>query len=161
VTEPAVAFDEVYENTRKLIGAVVPRTLGRIDERELERFAVTIGAEREQTADGTIVAHPLYLTAVLGWGGGPDNDDLRPDGTELLDIDAIPLAGLRLMGGGQNLEFHHRVTAGMTVRSEFSLEGVELKDGRSGRLMLLHIKREYWDGDDRLLVTCRETLMAR
>lgn len=155
------SIDEVYENTRQLVGVVHPRDLGRIERRDLERFSFAAGAAAGSAGDRPLVAHPLYLTAVLGWGAGPATGDLRPDGTEILDIDAIPLSGLRLMGGGQNLEFHADVTEGMTVRSEFSLEGVEVKGGRSGPLLLLHVLRQYWDEQGTLLVTCRETLMAR
>lgn len=156
-----VSMTEIYENTRKLVGIVHPRELGRIERRDLERFGAATGADAPVPDDGPLVAHPLYLTAVLGWGAGPANEDLRPDGTEVLDIDAIPLSGLRLMGGGQDLELHADVTEGMTVRSEFSLEGVEIKEGRSGSLLLLHVLRQYWDEQGTLLVTCRETLMAR
>lgn len=156
-----LSITEVYENTRNLVGRVHPRDLGRIERRDLERFAAATGTEAGGAGDGPLVAHPLYLTAVLGWGSGPANGDLRPDGTEVLDIDAIPLSGLRLMGGGQDLELHADVTEGMTVRSEFSLEGVEVKEGRSGPLLLLHVLRQYWDDQGTLLVTCRETLMAR
>ncbi|HUZ55751.1 MAG TPA: MaoC family dehydratase N-terminal domain-containing protein [Streptosporangiaceae bacterium] len=158
---------EVYENTRKLVGVVHPRVLGRIERRDLERFCAATGASiaspgRAGPDSGRpLVAHPLYLTAVLGWRPGPANEELRPDGTEVLDIDAIPLSGLRLMGGGQDLELHADVTEGMTVRSEFSLEDVEIKEGRSGSLLLLHVLRQYWDDQGTLLVTCRETLMAR
>lgn len=158
----AVLIAEAYENTRKLVGVVHPRELGRIERRDLERFSAAAGAgPAGPGGDGPLIAHPLYLTAVLGWGPGPANEDLRPDGTEILDIDAIPLSGLRLMGGGQDLEFHADVTEGMTVRSEFSLEGVEVKEGRGGSLLLLHVLRQYWDGQGTLLVTCRETLIAR
>ncbi|HUD36139.1 MAG TPA: MaoC family dehydratase N-terminal domain-containing protein [Streptosporangiaceae bacterium] len=160
----AVSMAEVYANTSKLVGVVHSRQLGRIERRDLERFSAATGAEVANSGAAgpePVVAHPLYLTAVLGWGGGPANEELRPDGTEVLDIDAIPLSGLRLMGGGQDLELHADVTEGMTVRSEFSLEGVEVKEGRSGSLLLLHVLRQYWDDAGTLLVTCRETLMAR
>lgn len=158
----AVSIAEICENTRKLVGVMHPRDLGRIERRDLERFSVAAGAgPAGPVGDQPLVAHPLFLTAVLGWGSGPAHDELRPDGTEILDIDAIPLSGLRLMGGGQDLEFHADVTEGMTVRSEFSLECVEVKEGRSGSLLLLHVLRQYWDDQGTLLVTCRETLMAR
>jgi hypothetical protein len=156
------SLSEAYENTRALVGMVQSRALGRIGRRDLERFFVAAGFPVPDGPPGTpMVAHPLYLTAVLGWGPGPRTEELRPDGTEVLDIDAIPLFGLRLMGGGQDLEFHADVTDGMDVRTELTLEGVEIKEGRTGRLLLLHLVRRYWDGPDTLLVTCRETLMAR
>jgi hypothetical protein len=153
---------EAYENTRALVGMVRSRDLGRIDRRDLDRFSVAVGDVVPPGEPGLPrAAHPLYLTAVLGWGAGPANEELRPDGTEILDIDAIPLSGLRLMGGGQDLEFHADVTEGMQIRAELTLEGAEIKDGRTGPLLLLHLVRRYTDQRGTLLVTCRETLMAR
>jgi hypothetical protein len=153
---------EAYENTRALVGMVRSRDLGRIDRRDLDRFFAAVGAVAPPGAPGSpCAAHPLYLTAVLGWGAGPANEELRPDGTEILDTDAIPLSGLRLMGGGQDLEFHADVTEGMQVRTELTLEGAEIKDGRTGPILLLRLVRRYWDQQGTLLVTCRETLMAR
>src|ERR1700684_560280 len=94
----AVSMAEVYANTSKLVGVVHSRQLGRIERRDLERFSAATGADVATSGAAgpePVVAHPLYLTAVLGWGGGPANEELRPDGTEVLDIDAIPLSGLR------------------------------------------------------------------
>jgi hypothetical protein len=65
------------------------------------------------------------------------------------------------MGGGQDLELHAPVIDGTRVSMELRLEGVELKQGRSGDLLLIKVIQIYRDAEDRPLVTCRETFIAR
>lgn len=151
------------ENTTKLVGVTSRQTLGVLAARDLERFVVAIGSGAKAAVDatGAVVAHPLYLTAVLGWGAGPATEQLRPDGTEFLDTDRLPVEGLRLMGGGQELEFFAAPTEGMEVQVETTLRHVELKQGRTGALLLMRIERRYTSAEGTLLSVCTETLMAR
>ena len=65
------------------------------------------------------------------------------------------------MGGGQDLDFHAPLIDGTRVSMELRLEGVELKQGRSGDLILIKVTQIYRDAADRPLVTCRETFIAR
>jgi hypothetical protein len=68
---------------------------------------------------------------------------------------------MRIMGGGQDLELHAPVTDGTRVSMELRLDGVELKQGRSGDLLLIKVTQIYRDAAGRPLVTCRETFIAR
>jgi hypothetical protein len=44
---------------------------------------------------------------------------------------------------------------------ELRLDGIELKQGRSGDLLLIKITQIYRDEAEQPLVTCRETFIAR
>jgi hydroxyacyl-ACP dehydratase HTD2-like protein with hotdog domain len=155
-------FELVHERARSRVGVVERRVLGQVSASDFARFAVaTDDLDLRYTAPGTEIAPPLYLSSVLTWGAGPEQGDLRDDGTSGQETVALSLENLRLMGGGQDLEYHREVPAGTTVVLETSIEGAELKDGRSGRLLLLHVLRRYTDETGSTLLTCRETFLAR
>ena len=119
------------------------------------------GAAAKAAGYSAIIAPPLYLSSVMGWEAGPPGEALRSDGTGGQEAAALPVEGLRLMGGGQDLEFHHPVTDGMEVTMELGPESVELKEGRSGQFLVIRLTRRYRDQNERLLVTCRESFIAR
>jgi hydroxyacyl-ACP dehydratase HTD2-like protein with hotdog domain len=147
-------LDAVCERVRDHIGKVVRDDLGTITARDFQRFAVAAG---DTPGD---VAPPLFLSSVLGWGAGPAGDALSPDGTG--DEKAgLPLDGLRLMGAGQDLDFHHPVRDGMRVVRDTSVEDVTLKQGGSGPFLIVTMLREFSDDSGTPLVTCRDTLIAR
>jgi hydroxyacyl-ACP dehydratase HTD2-like protein with hotdog domain len=87
---------------------------------------------------------------------------LRADGadTSLLD-DGVGLAGLRLMGGGQDVEFFEDITDGMQIDVTSWIEAVDLKEGTTGALLIITVLSSYTDGRARLICRCRETLIAR
>lgn len=142
----------------ELIGRRGPRVEATAARRDIARFALAAG----ETGHDAGVAHPLMLSSTLEWGAGSSVSDLRADGTGTAGEGWLPLDGLRIMGGGQELEFHAAVAAGTTFVAEPALEAVELKRGGSGDLLLLTIATEYRDAVyDEPLLTCRETLIAR
>lgn len=143
----AIAAERLAAET----GVTRRRDLGTLAARDLERFAVVAGAPVAQ----------LYLSSVMGWSAGPPESGLRPDGTGLDETRGLPLDGLRLMGAGQELEFHRPVRAGDRVVEHTTLLGVRRRSGRSGDQLLLTLRRRFTDDADRPLVTCRETFVAR
>ena len=146
---------ELYEQCLPLVGTSTTEHLGRIESLAAERFAVAAGAVRSGTP------HPLFLSSVMGWQAGPAADDLYPDGTAHGFVPGVPLAEVRLMGAGQDLEFHEQPEVGADVTLETTVSDVELKHGRSGDLLFIHLTRRYTAADGTLLTTCHETFIAR
>jgi len=163
VSRPSI--DDSYLAIKQQIGKKHRLPLGRVSQMQCERFAVAAGESAGDEAKGVsakgVVATPLFLPAIVGWGIGPRNDELRQDGTEAERNDSLSLEGFRIMGAGQDLEFHADVEAGVQVVTEIELESVELKCGHSGKLLVISLLRRYFDLDGRQLVSCRETLIAR
>jgi acyl dehydratase len=165
-----VSFPEIYEQVKAQLGKTRRIPIGVINRRDFERFAVAVddpnplffddACARAHGYSGAI-APPLYLSSVLGWESGPPQDSLRPDGTPSNDAMAVPTGGLRLMGGGQELEFHRPITAATEVVIEFSVSNVELKQGRSGPLLVVQLQKKFLTSDGAPLVTCRENFIAR
>ena len=73
----------------------------------------------------------------------------------------LPLDGLRLMGGGQDLDLHEPVPDGTELIVTCVLEDVVIKHGRSGPFLLLSLVTTYRKPDGTVVVTCRETPIAR
>jgi hypothetical protein len=154
---------EAYERLVPLIGHAGEPTRGTVYARDIERFAVASGDQVPVPADqsGRIAAPPMMLTSIIECSSGPPLAALRADGTGVGREGWLPLEGLRLMGGGQDLVFHADVLSDQSFTATPMLEEVQLKDGRSGPLLLLTITTVFRDQDDRELVTCRETIIGR
>ncbi|MEN3284562.1 MAG: hypothetical protein V7607_5702 [Solirubrobacteraceae bacterium] len=146
---------------RALVGASGPRLEGVVSRRDAARFALAAGDTGDDDSYTRAHAHPLMLSSTLEWGAGLPAAELREDGTGAGREGWLPLDGLRLMGGGQDLTFHAPVPVDGAFTAEQTLEAVEHKRGSSGELLLLTIATEFRDEHGVLLTTCRETFIAR
>lgn len=150
-----------YQWLQVEVGTTKSVELGPVTRHDFERFATAAGLDPlPNDADSSIAPH-LYLSSVMGWGSGPPEGHLGPDGTSASESRGFPLAGLRLMGAGQDLEFHTPVRDGMTVTETTLLDYVQLKEGRSGPFLTVQLVRRFFDQAGTLLVTCRETFIGR
>src|ERR1700726_3924779 len=159
----------IYEAVRKHVGRSFRRDLGPMRSIDMQRFAVAVGDDLPITMVAAVAAAaglpdvaapPLFLSSVMGWDAGPPESGLLADGVPPGGLADLPVGGLRLMGGGQSLEFLQPVVAGMRVVQETLVKDVRLKEGRSGQLMLIQIERSFF-GDGQLLLRCVETFIGR
>ena len=161
---------DMHEGLQRYVGGKERVPLGVVRAKDFQRFAVASGDPNPIFFDDEVarrhgkpgvLAPPLYLSSVMGWGVGPPEESLRPDGSAGDDAASLPLEGLRLMGAGQDLEFFEPVTDGAEVVMERIVEAVDLKEGKSGALILVRLTKRYLGADDRLLLVCRETFIGR
>lgn len=160
---------DAYEAVRSHVGRSYRRDLGELLARDLQRFAVAVGDDLPLTMDPAvaaaaglpgIAAPPLFLSAVMGWADGPRESELLADGAAPDGLADLPVAGLRLMGGGQALEFYRPAVAGTRIVQETRISDVQIKSGSSGRLLLMQVERTFL-GDGDLLARCVETFIGR
>lgn len=153
-----MTVEQVLSAAREAVGRTSSTPLGTLDELSLQRFKVAVAG----SIDGEVTdqTHPMYLSSILAWGAGPAEGELLPDGNAPDPFHGIDVTGLRLMHGGQQLEFHRDARAGMDVTMDVTLRSAELKESKSGQLLVLVVERRYSDGDG-LLVTCSETFLGR
>lgn len=154
--EPLV--ERIWARARQAVGTVVRTELGPVHELDLARFDTAVCGSVEGDIGG--LATPLYLSSVLAWSAGPAEKELLPDGNAPDPFSGIDLAGLRLMGGGQELVLHGELRAGVPVSLEVTIADVELKSSRTGSLLVLTVERRYSDPDG-LLVECTERFLGR
>lgn len=154
-----------YNRLRPEVGREHSQHLGVISERDLQRFAVAShapeGWDHDRGPEGGRPAPPLFLSSVMGWGAGEPEGRLGSDGTSPEETRGLPLDGVRLMGAGQDLEFHAPVRAGTSVFVHTSLDNVRIKHGSSGTLLIMQVLRRFTDDEGQPLVTCRESFIAR
>jgi hypothetical protein len=159
---PDAGLEEVAERLRGLVGTAGAEQTATVRARDFQRFAIAVGDEDPRVFDAVApVAPAMFLPATIEWGTGPPIAGLRADGTGA-DRDAwLPLDGLRLMGGGQELELGDDVVDGTTFTARPTLQDVTLREGRSGPLLLLRLRTEFRTPQGRLLVASTETILAR
>jgi acyl dehydratase len=166
---PGMDVQAAYEAVSRRTGRSYQRDLGEIRTMDLQRFAVSVGDNLPTTMDPAaaaaaglpaIAAPPLFLSAVMGWESGPPESELWPDGAAPDGLADLPVGGLRLMGGGQSLEFYRPVVAGTKVIQQTRIRDVQLKDGHSGQLLLIQVERVFLS-DGQTLVRCVETFIGR
>jgi hypothetical protein len=150
-------LDSHCDALRALVGTSGPRLEGVVMARDAARFALAAG---DAGLDG-VYLHPLQLSSTMEWGSGVPASQLREDGTGAGREGWLPIDGLRLMGGGQDLTFHTPVAVDMGFTAEQTLESVERKRGASSDLLLLTIATDFRDEQGTLLTSCRETFIAR
>ncbi|MGH3876004.1 MAG: FAS1-like dehydratase domain-containing protein [Actinophytocola sp.] len=155
------AIQLAYEHASRAVGRIQTVDVGVVSCREFQRFAYASGDVNPRYFGDDAVAPPLYLSAVMEWGAGPANEQLRADGTGGSETAGVPIDGLRLMGAGQDLELHHPVTDGTAVTAEVSIDDAKLKQGRSGELLIMTVLRRFRDHAGSELLTCRETFIVR
>lgn len=154
-----------YQRLRLELGKERTECLGVMSGRDIQRFALAShapnGVDSDRSPAGPMTAPPLFLSSVMSWGAGTPDAELDADGTSPEETRGLPLRGVRLMGAGQDLEFHAPVQEGMRVYAHTSLEDVRIKRGTSGTLLIMLILRRFADEQGGALVTCRESFIAR
>jgi len=161
--------EAIYEAIRTQIGRSSRRDIGQLRSIDMQRFAVAVGDDLPVTMDPAVAAAaglpdvaapPLFLSTVMGWDAGPPESGLLADGVAPGGVADLPVGGLRVMGGGQSLEFLQPVVAGARIVVETRIKDVQLKKGRSGDLLLIQVERLFF-GDGELLQRCVETFIGR
>ena len=119
-----------------------------------------------------VTAPPLYpVHAFRTPAGAPDPlavlaDDPDADGSAGNDgmffgLTPIPTPFKRLLNGGNEIEFYRSLAVGETCRAKARYADVQLKEGKSGKMLLVTIETEFRTGDGELLLVNRQTLIWR
>ncbi|MGR6520335.1 FAS1-like dehydratase domain-containing protein (plasmid) [Rhodococcus erythropolis] len=152
------SIKDVWSAAQAVIGTAARIDLGVVGLRDLDRYDIAVAGSAAGDIAG--LSRPLYLSSVLGWRAGPDERDLLPDGNAADSFSGFDVKGLRLMAGGQNLMFHRDLQPGAAVTVEVTLTKAEVKETKSGQLLVLEVLRKFSDAEG-LLTECRETFLGR
>lgn len=165
-------IDQVLlESIRTQVGVVTTRRLGVLTDVVIRRYARAIGESNPLYFDAEyarergfadIVAPPNLVTAVSVWDEGDATDDLRADGTPVeIHLHGLPTSGVRVMGGGEDMEFHDPITAGTDLVERSTLIDAELRDGRSGPIIVVRYRDDYSDDQGHVYVTSTRKVLVR
>jgi acyl dehydratase len=163
--------DAVLEGLRQEIGVEHHEDLGEVSPILVKRFAAAVGEQRPLYTDtefarsqgfADVVAPPNFLTAVINWNPGAPYDRLREDGTEAdTHLPGVPAKGVRIMGGGEQMEFLEPVVAGTVVKRTTVLLDVNERDSRGGRMLITRYQDSYTDPSGTCLLQSVRTVLLR
>lgn len=153
-----------------LIGVTTTTTLGEVTALQIGRYARAIGESDPVFFDETyarsrnfasVIAPPNFLPAVVDWTQGAAEDELRLDGTPVTHLPGVSAVGLRLMGGGQRLEFQRPVVAGERVVRHSTLSEAKPRETRGGPLIVATYLDVYETETGEVLLTCVRSILIR
>ncbi|MDL4775253.1 FAS1-like dehydratase domain-containing protein [Actinomadura xylanilytica] len=163
--------ETLLDSVRTKIGSETTHSLGAVTALMIRRYARAIGESNPLYHDtefarsrghADIVAPPNLVTAITCWDEGPAAEDLRTDGTpKALQLEGIPTSGVRVMGGGEDMEFHAPITAGTTVVERSTMIDAELLQGRKGPFIVVRYRHEFIGDDELPLVTSTRKVLLR
>lgn len=163
-------LDEVAARLRASIGSTHRLDHGVVDRRLIQRYTVAIDEHDPLFTDpeharaagfDDVVAPSNMLAGVVEWGPGGWQDELKPDGTGEEGWLSEATRGMRVMGGGEETELLHPLVAGMRLIETQTLAEVVVKDGRAGRLLLLHSDVTFEAEGGPVLSRSRRTILGR
>jgi len=153
------------------IGYKTRKELGELSQSIIRRYARAVADNNPLYQDEefakaagykNIVAPPNLIPSIVDWSEGSPEQGLRVDGTESGDhLPGVPESGVRVMGGGEDMEFHSPAIAGNRITVESWLETVELRNSKSGLMIVLSYRNRYLDEMDRLLLATTRTVLLR
>lgn len=146
----------IAERLRPGIGSVTRTEIPPITVAVVRRFQIACGA----AAGDPDAVPPLLLTATREWGPGAPSDKLNRDGTPV-DLGIPAASAVRILGGGQSITAHRLVPLDVPLVVESRITAVDAKDGRSGPLVVVALRRTYHDAAGTLLITCDESRVLR
>jgi hypothetical protein len=159
----------------------VKRAHAPLEREMLRRFVQAIvdpdpiyfdDAQAARSFAGRLAAPPLYpVHAFRTPAGAPDplasvQRDPDADGTEGNDgmyfgLEPIPSPFKRLLNGGNEIEFFRCLAVGETCTAQARYANVQLKEGKSGQMLLVDIETEFRTEAGELLLVNRQTLIWR
>ena len=166
------SFDDLARRLRERVGFVNRGTRGlRVTDALIRRFARAIGdtdpvhfdAEHaKERGFSSLLASPNLVTSIMNWREDQGTQRIRDDGFSFDDdLPGFVLDGMRVMGGGETTRFIRPVTSGLTIWRDSQLQGVELKTGKLGELLVLTFDTKYVDSRDEVVVTSTKTVLLR
>jgi acyl dehydratase len=161
---------ELVESIKSQIGDTMEPITGTIDAMFSRRYARSIGESNPLYFDEKyaksrgyegLVVPPNLLPSYLDWTDGGDEAELRPDGTPMEEMKWLPSEGLRIMGGGEEMNFHAPVIAGTEVTLVSELHDVEARESKGKLMIILKILNSFTAADGTLLMTATRTVLGR
>lgn len=155
-TAQARAVSMTGSEQRRLLGAV------RIDEAVAFARACAEDDPRYLDPDRPdFSVHPMYLPSLLRGPRGGLDDEYRADGMFADEVPGTAGLDVRLMAGGQDVEFHRSPPLGKPIESSRTIEQVERKGRPEAPFLLITVAKTYRSATAGVLATVTERFIVR
>ncbi|MEU1521397.1 MaoC family dehydratase N-terminal domain-containing protein [Nocardia rhamnosiphila] len=139
-------LETVHARATALLGTVERRELGRVRAAETIAFARACAEDDPrylETDHPAFAVHPLYLPSLLRGPWGARDEEYRADGMFADEVPGTAGLDVRLMAGGQNIDFHRPPPLGEEIEVHRTVDRVEWKGRADGRFVLITVRKSY------------------
>ncbi|WP_039828457.1 FAS1-like dehydratase domain-containing protein [Nocardia testacea] len=139
-------LETVHARATALLGTVERRELGRVRAAETIAFARACAEDDPRYLDSdhpAFAIHPLYLPSLLRGPWGARDDEYRPDGMFAGEVPGTAGLEVRLLAGGQSIDFHRPPPLGEEIEVRRTVDRVEWKGRADGRFVVITIRKTY------------------
>jgi len=146
------------------IGVREVRCLGTVHAPLSAAFARAAGVEEARYVDpahSDFAVHPMYLLSMLRGHESGEDADYRSDGMFVDEVPGTRGLSVRLMAGGQAVDFVRDPVVGETVEACRVLDAVTVKGRPDAPWLLLEMTKEYVSSGAGTLALVRESFVVR
>lgn len=157
-------LDAAHERVSALIGSREHRDLGSIRPDEAVAFARACAEDDPRYLEPghpDFAVHPLYVPSLLRGPSGADDHVYRPDGMFADEVPGTAGLDVRLMAGGQDIEFHRSPPCGERIDVERTVDRVEWKGRGDTRFLLITVVKAYRASAAGALASVTERFIVR
>jgi hypothetical protein len=157
-------LDTAYERSTSMIGAEERRPLGVVRVDEAVAFARACAEDDPRHLDPArpdFTVHPMYLPSLLRGPRGGLDAEYRADGMFADEVPGTAGLDVRLMAGGQDVDFHRSTPLGEQIEASRTIESVEFKGRPESRFLLITVAKTYRAATSGVLATVTERFIVR
>ncbi|WP_280435522.1 hypothetical protein [Nocardia carnea] len=157
-------LETVHARATALLGAVAKRELGRVRAAEAIAFARACGEDDTRYLDPrhpAFAVHPLYLPSRLRGPEGARDEEYRPDGMFADEVPGTAGLAVRLMAGGQRIDFRRATPLCENIEVRRIVERVDWKGRGSTRFVLITVGKAYYAATAGHLLSVTEGFIVR
>nr|WP_271212623.1 hypothetical protein [Rhodococcus wratislaviensis] len=139
-------LDSAFERACRMIGTTTHRRLGEVRAAESVAFARASAEHDRRFLDPgreDFRVHPMYLPSLLRGPDGADTAEYRPDGMFADEVPGTAGLDVRLLAGGQTIEFCSTPPLGVPLEVTRTVNGVDWKGSDGGEFLLITVSKSY------------------
>ncbi|MCT7291731.1 MaoC family dehydratase N-terminal domain-containing protein [Rhodococcus sp. D-6] len=157
-------LDIVHERVSATIGTREHRDLGSVRPAEAVAFARACAEDDPRYLEPNrpdFAVHPMYVPSLLRGPSDARDEDYRPDGMFADEVPGTSGLDVRLMAGGQDVDFHRPTPLGERIGADRVVDRIEWKGGGDARFLLITVVKTYRAAAAGALATVTERFIVR
>ncbi|BDE61325.1 hypothetical protein GS436_03445 [Rhodococcus hoagii] len=157
-------LDIVHERVSAAIGTREHRDLGSVRPDEAVAFARACAEDDPRYLEPDrpdFAVHPMYVPSLLRGPSGARDEDYRADGMFADEVPGTSGLDVRLMAGGQDVDFHRPTPLGERIGADRVVDRIEWKGRGDARFLLITVVKTYRAAAVGVLASVTERFIVR